>query len=345
MIKIGLLSPFPPKKDGIAIHSNNLITHINPDNIKIIKIGDKNSKADYKLDFHSFNLKNNLKRIIKKERLNLLHIQYVPTLFGKYNLNLNLIKALKQDISVVTTLHEVYYHNKGLRNFILSWIAKQLIKKSKIIIVHTPQQKRFLENKYKMNNVRCIYQGLNLWKQHKRKNKNILFFGFITPLKGIEYLINAMRELKEYKLIIAGSIPRGVKETYKNEIEKEIASLKNIETRIRWVPEKEKLRLYNWADIVVLPYIWAPYQSAVLHNAIASGLPVVVTKTGSLHEIVKLFNLGETAKPKNSKSLAEAIENIFKNYSKYKKGIKNYQRKANWKEIAKQHKVLYKSLI
>jgi glycosyltransferase involved in cell wall biosynthesis len=152
-----------------------------------------------------------------------------------------------------------------------------------------------------------------------------------------------MKQLKDCKLTIAGSIPKGVKEEYKEHIQR-LADMENIETEIRWISEKEKLKFYDWADIVVLPHVWAPYQSGIMHNAIACGLPVVVTRAGSLHEMVDIFKLGKVVPPKNSKLLAEGIKDVFKGYDGFNKGVKEYQRLANWKKISEEHKELYRKL-
>jgi hypothetical protein len=132
MLKIGLVSPFLPEKDGIAIYSDNLLKGMEKNKKHIITIGRKGSKSDYITDFKSFSLKKDLKKIIKKEKLSLIHIQYVPTLFGKYNLNYNLIKSLDLPIPIIVTLHEVHYSNKGLRNKTLTAIETKRISKKEI---------------------------------------------------------------------------------------------------------------------------------------------------------------------------------------------------------------------
>jgi len=358
-MKIGLLSPFLPEKDGIAIYSDNILMGLGKDKKHIITIGRKGSKADYIVNFRPFSLKKELKKIIKKEQLDAIHIQYVPTLFGKYTLNYNLINALNLKIKTIVTLHEVHYQTKGLRNKILAHIEKQIIKKADKIIVHTPRQKEFLERlfsrqwktnlegrqkpsdkKYRTKKIICIYHGLRLNDTHKRKNKNILCFGMISQGKGIKYLIKAMDYLPDCKLTIAGSF---VDKKTEIEIKKQLKQSKaDIQTDFGWIEGDKKADYYKNADLVVLPHIWAPYQSGILHNSVAYGLPVVVTKTGALWEMVALFKFGVMVKPKSSKALAEGIRKVFKDYKKYKAGTKKYREVANWPKIAKEHLSTYK---
>ncbi len=342
MLKVGLLSPFPPEKDGIAIYSDNIMRGLGKKSKYILKIGRKGSNADFTLSFKSFSLKNALKRIIKKEKLSLLHIQYVPTLFGKYNLNYNLIGALNLSIPSIVTLHEAHYSTNGLRDKILSHIEKQIVKKADIIIVHTPIQANFLRKKYKSKNIICIYHGLRLNQIHKRIDNNILCFGMISTQKGVKYLIRAMRYLPHCNLTIAGKF---VDKKAEKEVKKALKESKvKIKTDFNWINEDKKAEYYKNADLVVLPHTWAPYQSGILHNSISYGIPVVVTKVGALWEMADKFKFGEIVPPKSPKAIAEAIKKVFNNYKKYKKGILNYRKVANWPRIAEEHLRLYRKI-
>ena len=88
-------------------------------------------------------------------------------------------------------------------------------------------------------------------------------------------------------------------------------SKSNIKTDFGWVEEHKKAQYYKNSNLVVLPHIWAPYQSGILHNSIAWGLPIVVTKVGALWEMVALFKFGEIVKSKSTKAIAEGIKKVF----------------------------------
>jgi len=343
-MRIGLVSRFLPEKDGIAIYSDNLLRGLDKNKRYVVTIGRKGSKADYTVNFKSSSLKKELEKIIKKEKLNLLHIQYVATFFSKYSLNYNLTNSLKLSVPTIVTLHEVHYSTKGPRSKILAHIEKKIIRKASKIIVHTPKQKEFLRRKYKTNKIIMIYHGLRLNKIPKKKNKkNILCFGMISHGKGVPYLIKAMEYLPDYYLTITGKFVD--KKTKKEVISAVKKSKSNIKTDFGWIGEQKKEQYYRNADLVVLPHIWAPYQSGVLHNAVAWGLPVVVTKTGALYDMVELFKFGEIVPPKSPKAIAEGIRKAFKNYKKHKKGIESYRKAANWKKIANEHFELFKRIL
>ncbi len=341
-MRIGFLSPLLPDKCGIAIYSNNLLKElIKTKKADIITLGNEVSDADYKINFKAWNLKNKIKKIIEKENIELLHIQYNPTFFGKYNLNLNLLSALKQKIPIVVTLHEVHYEAAGLRDKVIMWL-EQRIAKNVNAIVHTRQQKTFLKGKAK--NIECIYHGLETYGINKRKDKNLLSFGIISENKGVKYLIRAMNFLPEYNLTIAGKV---LTEKLEKELLEEInrCANKKIKYKFEWVTEKERWQRYKKADLVVLSHTWAPFQSGILHNAASVGLPVVVTRTGSIYEMVELFGFGEIVKPKDPEAIAQAVKKIFENYDYYQKNVKKYRKEAGWKKTAEKHLALYKEII
>lgn len=339
-MKIGMVSKFMPEKDGIAIYSENLCKALEK-SCEVVKIGDTNSKsAHYRINFTSFWLQQQLQRIIEQEKLDILHIQYIAAYFGRHTLNLNLLQALSQKIPVICTMHEVHYDYEGynfLRKTALAFLENEVVRKAGYVIAHTPQQKGFLQKKYKAKNVECIYHGLELMEAKHRKDSNILFFGKISRKKGLEMLIKAMKSLPEYHLTIAGSF---VDKNHERQIRKMTEKAANISCIFGWLSDEEKWKQFRNADLVVLPYLQAQYQSGPLHNAVSAGVPVVVTRTGALYEMVEHFRFGEIAE-KSSGAIAEGIRKAMKNYDKYKKGLAEYRKEANWGRVAERHVELY----
>lgn len=354
-MKIGMVCRFPPEEDGIAATYTNLVKELRR-KIDVVTIGTKKSDSDYKISFSSLLLKTKLQQIAEQEKLDLLHIHYIAPFYGKkYFLNLNLIAALQQKVQVVVTLHEVHSGSGGLRNRALLWIQDKIVRKAGGIIVHTPEQQRLINERYGPKvNAEVIYYGVSLKKLPRlpaakaaKKPKNrILFFGILSKWKGLEYLVEAMKELPSCELKIVAALPPPVTAEYKDKIEKMASSSTNI-TLIakRWVGEREKEAYYKWADIIALPYTWAPYQSGIATDAAAHGVPVVVTKVGSLWEMTGLFHTGEVVEPENSKALAAGIRKIMSNYRKYAKGIESYRQAASWQASARKHILLYKKII
>tara|TARA_Y100000310_G_scaffold231756_1_gene234444 strand:+ start:2992 stop:4029 length:1038 start_codon:yes stop_codon:yes gene_type:complete len=342
-MKIGLVSRFPPEQCGIGIYSDNLYKGLKNNNVEVIRIGNLKSDTEYKIDLTSFNLKKELKTIIEKENLDLLHIQYIAPYFGKFNLNQNLIQSLKLKIPIIVTLHEVQYSNKGLKNKILRFIEKQIIKKSDKIVVHSPLQKEFLE-KSNYTNIEHVLMGITPLEHKPKNNKSLLCFGIVSREKGHPFLINAMKSLKDHSLIIAG---KPVDHTYESQLNNLIQenSLPNVIADFGWISEEAKDKYYLNSSMVILPYTWGPYTSAVIHDALSYNLPVVVTKVGAVWEIPSTYGIGSVISSESPEEIVKGIKDIEKNYAKYQSSIKKYRELADWNVLGKTYTTLYEQMV
>lgn len=344
-MKIGMVSKFPEQEDGIALYSDSLCGELDGLGIGVVRIGDKlSTAADYQVDFKSFRLKSRLRQIIEQENLDLLHIQYVAPHFGKFSLNLGLLLALSQKVPVVVTLHEVHTAASNLKEKILNFLQKFIVKKSGAVIVHTKHQKEFLQLKYKKKQAFCILHGLVLRHMHKLKGKSLLFFGMLNYGKGAEYMIRAMNELPDFTLTVAG---KAITPGYEQIVRSAAAENKlgNVRLDIRWVPEEEKWRLIENSDIMVFPYIWAPYQSGALHNSFSCGVPVVVTDAGAIAEVVKDYRCGRVVEQRSPKAIASGVKGVLSNYALYQHGVQAYREEANWEKVAEKHAEAYNEIL
>ncbi len=339
-MKIGMVSKFG-EEDGIAIYSGNLVDSLRREGVDVIRIGDKRSNADYHINLKSFRLGGEVSRIADREKLDLVHFQYIAerSWYGLHTLNLNLVAALRQRVPVVATLHEVHYTPGNLHELVVKKLEAAVIRSSRAVIVHTARQKEYIEASYKRV-AEQINMGVTLHPMHRRKGCNLLFFGIISPAKGVEFLIGAAGLVKGAKLRIAG---RPLSEKYGMRLRQLAAGEASID--LGWVGEEKKKSYFSDADIIVLPYLSAQYQSAVMHDALSYGSPVVVTRVGAIWEIVDQYGCGEIVEPGSSRAIAGAVERVYSNYGRYQKGILRYRKEASWAEVAKRHIRLYERCI
>ena len=168
----------------------------------------------------------------------------------------------------------------------------------------------------------------------------ILNLGRMVSTKGLNYLVEAMRDV-DYKLIMCGKGPESKK------ISKLIRKY-GLEDRIEmkgWVTEEEKLRLMSTCKFFVMPSIYEAYGLAAL-EALSYGKPIVCTDVDGLPGNVK--NAGSYVKPKDSKGLAKAINDLLENDDERKRLSDNALRVVHeftWDDqIAKTEK-LYRSIV
>ena len=147
--------------------------------------------------------------------------------------------------------------------------------------------------------------------------KVILFFGLIKPYKGLEYLLEAFKEIKEQvenvMLVIAGRVADEDTAVYYHycKLLAEFADNSAVRCVTEYIPFDEVGYFFSTTDVVVLPHV-KPSQSGVLLSAIAAGKPVVVTDAGGLSEVVNNAQIGFVVPPKDAKALAKATIKILK---------------------------------
>ncbi len=114
------------------------------------------------------------------------------------------------------------------------------------------------------------------YAQDKTKELRILFAGSVGLRKGVQYLLQALRELKgeiPFKCKIAGGIELR---------EEKINEFTDVAEFLERVPRSQMKDLYAWANVFVLPSI-CEGSAMVTYEALSSGLPIITThNTGSI---------------------------------------------------------------
>lgn len=149
---------------------------------------------------------------------------------------------------------------------------------------------------------------------------NLLFVGKLRKYKGVEYLIEAIKELP-VKLFIVGN-----GEEYQSLLQK--ANYLDLNDKIVFEPNADDnalLNFYKNCDLFILPSVNEAEAFGVVQlEAMANGLPVINTllKSGVPH--VSLNNeTGITVLPKDSNAIKNAIINIIRNKERYELFSKN----------------------
>ncbi|MFM1919523.1 MAG: hypothetical protein RLZZ303_1157 [Candidatus Hydrogenedentota bacterium] len=141
----------------------------------------------------------------------------------------------------------------------------------------------------------------------------ILFVGWLLPRKGIDFLLQALRLLKErpgprLRLLIAGSGPGEPR--VRALVDR--LGLSDDCTFLPPCPYADMPALYHQADLFALPSIatdtWQEQFGMALIEAMACGVPVVSTLSGAIPEVVG--DAGLLCQPNDFLSLAESIARL-----------------------------------
>lgn len=254
---------------------------------------------------------------------------------------------------LILTVHDPFPHT-GEQSFRREFFRKLSMRTiPKFILLNDSQKDSFIKAyKLRSNQVHisrlgvydCIHNFIDEGGCECESSKNILFFGRISPYKGVEYLLKAMKavhdEIPDATLTIAG----GGKMYF------DISPYQNlsyIEIINHYIGMAELAKLIKRATIVVCPYTDAT-QSGVLMTAYSLCKPVIATNVGGLVEMVDNGKSGLLIPPKNIKCLADAIIYLL-NHPRLIKDIqkfistKYFKGSRSWRNIAEKYIFIYKS--
>lgn len=178
----------------------------------------------------------------------------------------------------------------------------------------------------------------------------LLFFGKISPYKGIEFLIKACQILHKktkFYLIIAGD--KSGEATYWEKIKNLIEEcLPDTSYCLKpfYVPDDEMEIYFKAADVVIIPYLEI-YQSFIHMQAFYFGKPVIATDIGSFREDILDGKMGYIVPPRDPESLASAIDafvlEMLPNSAHVSEFIQKEAAKTfSWDASAKSYISLYK---
>ena len=273
---------------------------------------------------------------------------------------------------IVLTAHNVNANKRDSKDTLLNRLTLQIqYRLSDHIFVHTEKMKLELIESFGVRAARVtvIPFGINnavpntsLTSSEAKQRlgiregeKTILFFGRITPYKGLEYLITAFRQILArgdgYRLIIAGrpdnceSYWNTVRETIREDVE-----AGRILLRSEFIPDDQTEIYFKAADALALPYKDI-YQSGVLFLGHSFGLPVLAADVGSLKDDIVEGKTGFVFKPGDPGDLATTIEryfasDLFAELESRRDPIRKYAaEKHSWDEVGRVTINVYSNLL
>jgi rhamnosyl/mannosyltransferase len=255
----------------------------------------------------------------------------------------------------------VHYHSDIVRQKLLNFLIKPLtlntLRRADKIIVSNPniiETSPYLK-KFK-DKCEVIPFGVDIEKFQvieRKKNQKIktkygdfaLFVGRLNYYKGVRYLIEAIEKVN-LNLVI---IPSTRNDPQRKLLEKRVEelNLKNKVFFIDGVQGDDLIKFYQTCKLFVLPSIFKSEAfGIVLIEAMACGKPLISTELGTGTSYVnKNKTTGYVVKPKDSKVIARAIQEIIQNQEKYQQmclnSLKRSKEKFSLDEMIAKTKELY----
>jgi glycosyltransferase involved in cell wall biosynthesis len=137
----------------------------------------------------------------------------------------------------------------------------------------------------------------------------LLFFGIVRPYKGLDVLLRAVARAPAHVVLTVAGEFWGRAEGEARAIMARLGITDRVTLRPGYVPADQIPGLFAEADVLVLPYRSATSsQNAWL--AFAHGVPVVVTRAGTLADAVRDGVDGVICEPGDEDDLLRALERI-----------------------------------
>lgn len=273
---------------------------------------------------------------------------------------------------IVFTVHNVNAAKRDCEDTLLNRLTLRIqYRLTHRLFVHTEKMRRELIEEFgvQSNRITVIPFGINnavpnthltpcQAKQRlgiRQDEKTLLFFGRITPYKGLEYLIAAFRELRKrgenFRLVIAGRPDRcekywsDVREGLRDDMQRGQVLLRD-----EFIPDEETEVFFKAADALVLAYTHI-YQSGVLFLAHSFGLPVLAADVGSFRDEIVEGKTGFVFRPEDPPELAWTIERYFEsdlyvNLNSRRQEIQDYAtQQHSWDVVGQMTMSVYAGLL
>jgi len=180
------------------------------------------------------------------------------------------------------------------------------------------------------------------------EDKIIFFVGRLVQEKGIHLLLEAAPQIlavePKAKFIIAGKGPalEGLRQQART------MGLENRFYFTGYIDDYTRNALYQAAAVAVFPSLYEPFGIVAL-EAMAANVPVVVSDTGGLAEIVAHGVNGLKCYPGNAASLAEQIIKLLQDrvYAQQlvRRARQMVEKEYAWQEIARQTRNIYQEVL
>ncbi|MGZ4908804.1 MAG: glycosyltransferase [Halobacteriota archaeon] len=380
-LRICFITTYPPRFDGIAVYSHELIKALKERGNTVYVISnpdlDVGGHADQENVFPAMQPEKvgwvrDVFNTVVKLKPDVVHIQHEYGLFdidGKLSTDLLdlLIELNLQRTPAVVTYHSVYRTLNDKERLFMN-ISLQLIDAG---VVHEELQKIFLpvnlgwvpQNVYVISHGAEVIEAggvpdvLEAKRRYGLEGKDVVMcLGWWEPYKRFEDVVkiwpDVAAQVPNAVLVIAGDVRPGSRSgvRYKPMLLKAVEespardSIRVIQGSFVAI---EYLTVENAADIIVLPYDQST-QSGVLAHAFSLGKPAIVTDVGGLMAEVHASSAGIVVSRGDLNQLKEYIvlllsnEDMREQYAR--RALAYVEKRIGWEYVAGLHQSLYRSI-
>jgi 1,4-alpha-glucan branching enzyme len=267
----------------------------------------------------------------------------------------------RHGLPLVTTIHATEHgRNLGLHNetqWRIHQAEAELARESDLIICCSRYMAREVTGLFAVdpekvrvvpNGVEPQSLGVDRWLGRDRATRMVLFMGRLVPEKGVQVLLRAFARLRgqlpDLSLVVAG---RGPYEDYLRQLAAELG----LDARVcfaGFVDGTRRQQLYREAGLAVFPSLYEPFGIVAL-EAMAAQVPVIVSDTGGLSEVVEHGATGFKVPPGDVEALSYYMAHVFLHPEVSRslcwRAWREILTRYNWQYLAQETREVYRELL
>jgi glycosyltransferase involved in cell wall biosynthesis len=264
--------------------------------------------------------------------------------FDDLSLRLAPVVMKLRKLPIVMNIHDPRLHG-GEKNWRIELSRALVYPQVDHFILHSEFSRNEFLQRYRYDHSRTsmvpfgVLEVFREWLEEEVQQMGItiLFFGRISPYKGVEVFIEAARKISakisNCTFVIAGQTVGRYKLP-------ELPRLENngtFQIFKHYLLNKELVSLVQRSTVVACPYLTAT-QSGVVLTSYAFSKPVVVTNVGGLAEFVWDGETGRIVPPNDADSFANGVIDLLSKDKSYwsSKIAEKVGENLNWETIARQ---------
>jgi glycosyltransferase involved in cell wall biosynthesis len=226
------------------------------------------------------------------------------------------LRGLARQVPLVSSVHDVVPHQSRVPEPVERRLLQAQYDHAGLIVVHHDAVRRRLLAEFSVDPDRVVPVPLPITVEpaaavapsegRADRPVTVLFFGTFRRNKGVDVLLAAIEALRGEAAARFHFAGRGFPDV-EGAVTHAAARDDRITVELGYATADRKRELYAGADLVVLPYTSFASQSAVLQDAYAHHVPLVVSDVGALGETVREDLSGWIVPPGDPATLAETL--------------------------------------
>lgn len=217
-------------------------------------------------------------------------------------------------------------------------VVSQALKVRMVALGALPEKIHVLRNGVDANRFQPVDRA-KIREQLGWRKKTLISVGNLVELKGHHLVIDALRELSEFRLVIIGS---GQDEQNLRQ-RSQAASVADRVEFISNVPQEKLRNYYGAADALILASSREGWPNVLLES-MACGTPVIATTVGGTSEIIQRREAGLLLRDRTARAIVDGVIDLFADYPDHK-ATRRYAEQFDWYDTSEKQLQLFRHVL